>query len=387
MSETLTSEDAKSLLHLCRAGRLYEIEKWIASGKSIQTPAEVRKTPLHVAIDSGFHSLVELLARHESRQEAKNQALSFAVSEKRLDFVELLVAHGAQPRAIPLADVLLNWEPAMIRFFLENGADVVTGAPFAVAFREKIRTALRPFVEYKKAHPELAPQLQEQADRVLRHFCYEADLKWVNLLLWAGANPRSRGPDLDDRWADDPECHTTALKEACSKGNLDVLKKLKIDPHTDDLSELLSSAALTSKETIEYLLSLGAKPNDKPNGGSSALDRCLWRLGWGSHDSFFNKRLSTKYDVSGTSECIRVLVEHGAHWNPEDKTELNSVRKALYQCEPVVVVDLMKLLARNKACPEETLEQLLDAPRMREHLSSLGMRLIGTSQKRVSGRP
>jgi hypothetical protein len=75
---------------------------------------------------------------------------------------------------------------------------------------------------------------------------------------------------------------------------------------------------------------------------------------WGSHDSFFNKRLSTKYDLSGTSECIRVLVEHGAHWNPEDKTELNSVRKALYQCEPVVVVDLMKLLARNKACPEET---------------------------------
>lgn len=274
----------------------------------------------------------------------------------------------------------------MIRFFLENGADVVTGAPFAVAFREKIRTALRTFVEYKKAHPELAPQLQEQADRVLRHFCYEADLKWVNLLLWAGANPRSRGPDLDDRWADDPECHTTALKEACSKGNLDVLKKLKIDPHTDDLSELLSNAALTSRETIEYLLSIGAKTNDKPNGGSSALDRCLWRLGWGSHDSFFNKRLSTKYDVSGASECIRVLAEHGARWNPEGKAELNSVRKALYQCEPVVVVDLMKLLARNKACPEETLEQLLDAPRMREHLSSLGMRLIGTSPKRTSGR-
>jgi ankyrin repeat protein len=386
MSETLTSEDAKSLIHLCRAGRLYEVEKWIASGKSIQTPAEVRKTPLHIAIDSGFHSLIELLARHESRQEVKNQALSLAVSEKRLDFVELLVAHGAQPRSIPLADVLLNWEPAMIRFFLENGADVITGAPFAVAFREKVRTALRPFVECKKAHPELAPQLQDQADRALRHFCYEADLKWVSLLLWAGANPRSRGPDLDDRWADDPECHTTALREACSKGNLDVLKKLKIDPHTDDLSELLSSAALTSKETIEYLLSLGAKTNDKPNAGSSALNRCLWRLGWGSHDSFFNKRLSTKYDVSGTFECIRVLVEHGARWNPEDKTELNSVRKALYQCEPAVVVDLMKLLARNKACAEETLEQLLDAPRMREHLSSLGMRLIGTSPKRISGR-
>jgi hypothetical protein len=109
-------------------------------------------------------------------------------------------------------------------------------------------------------------------------------------------------------------------------------------------------------------------------------------FGKNTHDSFFNKRLSTKYDVSGASECIRVLVEHGARWNPEGKAELNSVRKALYQCEPVVVADLMKLLARNKACPEETLEQLLDAPRMREHLSSLGMRLIGTSPKRTTGR-
>ena len=108
MQDQTTFEESKLLLQLCRAGKLYEIEKWIASGKSIQTPAEVRKTPLHIAIDSGFHSLVELLARHESRQEVKNQALSLAVSEKRLDFVELLVAHGAQPRSIPLADVLLN---------------------------------------------------------------------------------------------------------------------------------------------------------------------------------------------------------------------------------------------------------------------------------------
>lgn len=246
---------------------------------------------------------------------------------------------------------------------------------------------MRPYVEYKKAHSELASALQEQVDRALRHFCYEGDLKWVSLLLWAGANPRSRGPDMDDRWVDDPECHTTALKEACSKGNLDVLKKLKPDPRIDDLSELLSSAALaTSKEIAEYLVSIGAKPNDKPNGGSSALDRCIWHLGFGSYDSFFNKRLSTKYDVSGKFDSIRALVERGALWTPDDQTDLNSVRKALYKCEPAVIVDLVKLLARNKACSEETLERLLDAPRMREHLSALGMRLIATASKPPRGR-
>lgn len=89
MSETLTSEDARSLVLLCRAGELYEIEKWIAAGKSIRTPPQIKKTPLHVAMELGFHSLIELLVRHEDNQAAKNQALSEAVSRRRLDIVEL----------------------------------------------------------------------------------------------------------------------------------------------------------------------------------------------------------------------------------------------------------------------------------------------------------
>ncbi len=254
MPETLSPEDSKELLGLCRAGKLYDIEKWIADGKSIRTSPQIKKPPLQVAMDLGFHSLVELLIRNEDRVEVKNRALAEAIERKRVDLVELLVSYGAEIRSVPLCDVLLTWEPQMIQFFLDHGADVITGAPFACAFRERVRTALRPYVEYKKAHSELAPALQEQADRALRYFCYEGDLKWVSLLLWAGANPRSHGPDMDDRWVDDPECHTTALKESCSKGNLDVLKKLKPDPRSDDLSELLSSAALaTSREVTEDL--------------------------------------------------------------------------------------------------------------------------------------
>ena len=183
---------------------------------------------------------------------------------------------------------------------------------------------------------------------------------------------------MDDRWADDPECHTTALLEACAKGKIEVLAKLKPNPQTDNLSELLSSAAIPdSKEMIHYLLSLNAKPNDKANGGSSALDHCFWRLGFGTYDQIVNKRLSTKYEVSTTFDCMRELVEHGAVWRPDDRDALNHVRQALYKCEPKVTVHFVKLLAENKACPEETLEQLLDAPRMRQHLSTLGMKLVG----------
>ena len=47
----------------------------------------------------------------------------------------------------------------------------------------------------------------------LRQFCQEGNLKWISLLMWAGANPQSRGPALDDvAHIDDPEWHATAFR-------------------------------------------------------------------------------------------------------------------------------------------------------------------------------
>lgn len=375
MVETLSTDDGKRLLELCRAGQLYAIEKWISSGMSLRTPSNLRKTPLSVALDIGFHSLVELLVRHEDDQARKNHALSKAVSCRRIDLVELLISYGAEVRSVPLVDVLLTWEPRLIQLFLDSGADVVTGAPFTVAFSEKIRTALRPFVEYKKRHPDLAPALQKQADRALRHFSYEGDLKWISLLLWAGADPRSLGPALDDRWADDPDCHTTALKEACSKGNLEVLRKLKPNPELDDFGDLLSDAAHSnSKEMLEYLLKLGARPNNEESGGCTALSRCFWNLGFETYRQTQSGRPKSRWEVQSTIECLRVLMEHGAEWKPRDKRDLNALREALCKCEPQVTVDLVKLFVQHGTCTESTLADLLETPRMRQHLSPLVMR-------------
>src|SRR5262245_30230810 len=56
---------------LCRAGKLYGIERWISAGKPIVIDSSLRKTALLTAVETGFQSLVELLARHEPRQEQK----------------------------------------------------------------------------------------------------------------------------------------------------------------------------------------------------------------------------------------------------------------------------------------------------------------------------
>lgn len=330
MPDSLTIEDSKFLVELCRAGRLYAVQRWIESGKSTCTAPEIKKTPLDVTVALGFHSLVELLVQAESCQDRKNRALAGAVEKRRLDMVEVLVGNGAQVGAVPLADVLCGWEPAIMDFFLDHGADVVAGAPFATAFGEKIRTALRPFREYKNSHPELAAELQGQADRALRHFAYQGDLKWVSLMLWLGADPRSRGPTLHDEYEDDPECYTTAFEEACSKGNLEVLKKLRLDPARDELSALLRCASLfAGKETIGYLLEQGADPNDKANGGSSALARCIQQFRFGGFRVAPYSSLTPPYAVRETMDSVRLLVSRGARWIPENKGELNSVRRVL----------------------------------------------------------
>lgn len=313
MSATLSIDEGKQLLQLCKAGKLFQVQEWIEAENSISLPAELRRTPLDVAIDKGFHSLVELLARHEPSQEVKNRALSRAVFHKRLDFIELLVTHGAQIEAIPFVDVLLAWDPKIIRYFIARGADLITGSPFARAFGEKIRTALGPWKECKQTRPELADQLQEQIDRALRHFCFEGDLKWVSLLMWAGANPRSLGPTLDERYELDESEYVDAFSMATFH-DLEIMKCLRPDSKKDNLNKLLAETARHGRtELVAYLLEIGATANDQPDGGSTALAESL---AWGvrhaalysaSSLSWYGTRTkASKYSVGKALKTIDV---------------------------------------------------------------------------------
>jgi len=179
---------ARELVRLCRAGMLYEIEKWINDGKPLEISATTKRgrprSLLEIAVDTGFHSLVELIAKHDDSQSAKDAALAGAVSSRRLDLVKLLLAHGADIKSVPLTGVLLTWEPTMIRFFLSDGADPVAGRPFAEAFGAKVRTVLRPFVEYKQTHPELAAAICESR-RSTNTICYPG--KWTSSPKRAGS--------------------------------------------------------------------------------------------------------------------------------------------------------------------------------------------------------
>ncbi len=91
MTPSLTIDESTGLLTMCRDGRLYQIELWITAGKSVVTDPSIGKTPLVAAVETGFHSLVELIVRNEPRQEQRDRALAAAVKIKRLDLIEVLV--------------------------------------------------------------------------------------------------------------------------------------------------------------------------------------------------------------------------------------------------------------------------------------------------------
>jgi hypothetical protein len=116
-------------------------------------------------------------------------------------------------------------------------------------------------------------------------------------------------------------------------------------------------------------LDLGANPNDKPTGGSSALDSCFWRLSFGPFDPFGTKRLRSRYDVHQALDGMGELVTRGAIWCP-DRERMNGLRRTLYGCEPGVVVDVLQLFTKHNACSRETIQELLRTPAMKQHLAT-----------------
>lgn len=82
---------------------------------------------------------------------------------------------------------------------------------------------------------------------------------------------------------------------------------------------------------------------------------------------------TTAYKVPHSRAAIRLLIEHGARWKPDDT--LNDVRRLLYKSEPDVAVELIGLLRKHQACDDVDLRALLKTPRMQEYLRPLEQRL------------
>ncbi len=137
------------------------------------------------------------------------------------------------------------------------------------------------------------------------------------------------------------------------------------------------------EDTVRYLLELGANPNDKSNGGSASLDRCLstslrcesfrWEI---SSHCYVSSSLASKYSVSKTLNTFELLLGHGALLRPDNNRELACARRSLFECEPDVTLKLVEGLVKRGACTPDTIQNLLRTPAMKKHLIPVARKLV-----------
>ncbi|MBU0991524.1 MAG: hypothetical protein KJ737_03430 [Proteobacteria bacterium] len=270
-----------------------------------------------------------------------------------------------------------TWDPAIMEYFINLGADVETGYPLAGALCWKIRTALGVF----KRHKDRFPSFQDQVDMALRHYCKEGNLKWVSLLLWAGADPFVKGPDSPDE-DPDPEEDLCALEYAALYRHFDVfkLKKIKICPDLPIAGDLLQNACRADKaDFLVELLEKGFKPADQKDHGSSLIQTCIQYLQWSfDYDWFSHERNNRDIDSGRSRETLKmihILAKHGAKWIPSERHQINDARRSFLKMSVDYTVEFVWIMPKYNGCTRDIMEQLVQTPAIRRRVAKYQPRI------------
>ncbi len=386
-SRASTQEEIQPLVDLCKAGKLFEVQQWIAAGKVVNPPVYPnqrvrRRSPLETAIELGFHSLVKVLLQGGASIEATgyDSPMDKCLHMRRFDLVQLLVEHGYDAKSVSMETVFDTWDPEIMEYFIERGADVEEDNPLARALCSRIRTALRIFKQYKHRFPSF----QEQANIALRHHCTEGNMKWVSLMLWAGADPYapgSKNPN-DDCEPDPDDPGLSALAFAALYDHFEVfkLKSIRLNPDHPVAHEIMRyTDSEAGMDVLRTLLEKGMDPNDQENGGCSAIQSLLNNMSFdvSLYDWSFraDKRKIDSHRSREKIKLVHLLAKHGAKWVPKDSGQLNAARRSLLKLTPDYTVEFVWILSRYKACSRKAVEQLLRTPAIKKHASRFQDRL------------
>jgi hypothetical protein len=387
MSTAIRAENAEAILplvELCKTGKLFDVQAWIQAGRPVNPPLSSRKgsrakSPLEIAIDLGFHSLIQVLLQGGAIQEPDglDSPMNRALRMRRADIVQLLVDGGFDPKSVDMREVFATWDPQLMTYFIDRGADVQTGRPFAHAFCNRIRTALRVFKTCLEHHPALI----DQANIALRYHCKEGNPKWVSLMLWVGADPHKPGTENPDETDCAEEDGLSANGFAALSHRFDILalKSMRMTEAQAHPGFGYILSCLTRGEGIEVLkglLAKGVNPNDQANGGCSTIQSCLNDMGWARYLPSYSWERDTSSRNLDTNEsrdrlkAIHLLARHEAKWIPEGKDQLNSARRSLLYLTPEYTMEFVWIMNKYKACDVKDIEALLRTPTMKAHISA-----------------
>jgi ankyrin repeat protein len=373
------------LHQLCREGRLYDVECWIADGNPLQlTPEAVPrgarpKTALRIALETGQHSLATLLLRNGYRLELERYGpLDLALRSRRWDLFDLLLEWGGDLWSVDVYTVLETYNSDLYERFRASGYDLTEGHAMASILGHS--TSNRPLLGFVKRHRAEDPRIQRELNIALGDHAREGNERGVALCLWAGADPHVPALSLNLGTAEnaDPEDDEerflgwSAIEEAARAGHLGILKRLGPDPARNDFDELYKHASCES--IVTFLLTL-QPPKD--------LTQILWWHFWWLKDRSSNT--SAGYGATGVIESI---LKCGVRWEERDRGRLADIRRYLSKINDYHLKTIVHLLERYEICAPETYQELVRTPKIKARLVSLGLykKPITEKEKRKAER-
>lgn len=130
-----------------------------------------------------------------------------------------------------------------IQFLVDHGLDLSKDRTLA---RMIVERRAKPLLGLYLQNKDRFPDWDEQAAAALCEFVWNRDLKWISLMIWAGADPLRKVHVLGDDPADDEDDPLTSAAEfAVSSENPRVFALLKA-PLNPSLATLCSRPERTS---------------------------------------------------------------------------------------------------------------------------------------------
>ena len=361
-------EEIRVLHELCRQGRLYNVERWIADGKPLQLEPEAiakgtrPKTALQIALETGQHSLAALLLKSAYRLELERYApLDLALRSRRWDLFDLLLEWGGNLKTVDVYTVLDTYNVELYERFRAAGYDLTERHEMASILGHSTRN--RPLLGFVKRHRSEDPKMQQELNIALGYHARAGNEGGVNLCLWAGADPHAPAPnpeicnseDPDPEDADERFIGFSAVEEATSHGHLGILKRLGPDPARDDFDDLYQWTR--SEVIVEFLARV-----QPPRNLTGVVSSQLWWLG-------------DRFPVTGyrSTRAIEAVLGCGVRWEETDSGKLARIRRSLLSVADDHLKRIVSRLEQSEICAPETYHELLRTPRMQERLRALGL--------------
>jgi ankyrin repeat protein len=360
--------DVHALHQMCRQGRLYEVEGWIADGKPIQiAPEDIPKrtryrSALEIALESGQHSLTLLLLRGGYRLELEPYSpLDLAMQSRRWDLVDLLLEWGAPMSSVDVSILLDTYNIELYERFRTGGYDLTQSHGMGMSLG--LSASNRPLFGFAKRHRPEDPKIQRELDIALGYHARAGRMKGVSLCLWAGADPHARALNLEfalrygyaDEDDEDDSSDLTSIEEAANAGHLEILKRLGPDPARDNFETLYRYAG--DEGIITFLATI--RP---PENLTAILASHIYAMG----NPFLRR-------FSGARRIVQAIIDLGVQWSEADPKRLADIRQSLLKCEDCALRSLLSELKRPEVCAPETFRELTRTAAIQRRLIELGV--------------